>query len=124
MMNESENLDPAALQRLQRLGDDAFVCKMIDLFLDFVGKKIVEAQAAETVGNFSGVEKAVHAIKSSAGNVGAHRVQELARQIEELAQHGQAGPAEVFLGELTAAFAAARIELDQHKQSLSGNRPD
>jgi HPt (histidine-containing phosphotransfer) domain-containing protein len=121
-MSESQNLDAAALQRLQRLGDEAFVCQMIDLFLDYVGTKIAEARTAGTIGNFTGVEKAVHPIKSSAGNVGARRVQELAMRIEELAQQGQAGPMVGLLGELAAAFAAVRIELEQHRQSLSGNR--
>jgi CheY-like chemotaxis protein len=117
--SESQHLDPAALQRLQRLGDDAFVCKMIDLFLDYAARKITEARAAQAAGNFTGVEKAVHPLKSSAGNVGARRVQELALRLEDLARQGQAEALAVSLGELERALAVVKPELEQRKGSLS-----
>ncbi len=119
LAGESQHLDPTALQRLQRLGDDAFVCKMIDLFLDYAGRKVGEARAALAAGDFAGVEKAVHPLKSSAGNVGACRVQELASRLEELAREGQAEALAVSLGELEQALAAVTPELEQRKRSLS-----
>jgi HPt (histidine-containing phosphotransfer) domain-containing protein len=122
-MSESLNLDPTALQRLQRLGDGAFVCKMIDLFLEFAGQKIVEARAAQVAGNLTGVEKAVHPIKSSAGNVGARRIQELALQIEELARQGHSETLAASMTELELAFAAVKPELEETRQSLSPRTP-
>jgi HPt (histidine-containing phosphotransfer) domain-containing protein len=118
-MGESQNLDPTALQRLERLGGRAFVGQMITLFLDYGGQKLLEARAAADAGNLAAVEKAVHPLKSSAGNVGASRVQELAAWVEELAQQGQGALLATPLAELEQAFAAVKPELEQRKQELS-----
>jgi HPt (histidine-containing phosphotransfer) domain-containing protein len=118
-MSEPSNLDPAALQRLQRFGDSAFVCKMINLFLDYAGQKIAEARAEHTAGNLAAVERAVHPIKSSAGNVGARRIQELALQIEEHAREGKAEAVADELSELEQAFAAVKPELEEKWRQLS-----
>lgn len=117
-MHEPPNLDPEALQRLQRLGGDAFVCKMIDLFLDYAGKRIAEARAARDAGNFVAVEKAVHPLKSSAGNVGAARIQALAARIEALAEQGPSDALTVALGELEQAFAAVQPEIEEKRRGF------
>jgi HPt (histidine-containing phosphotransfer) domain-containing protein len=118
-MSETPNLDAAALERLQRLGGAAFVAKMIELFVDYAGGKVAAARAAQAAGNLAGVQEAVHPIKSSAGNVGARRVQELAQQLEQLAREGQGGAVPGLLLELENAFAAARTELERQKMSLA-----
>ena len=118
-MSQLPNLDPAALQRLQRLGDNAFVCKMIDLFLEYSGQKVVEARAAQVAGNLTGVEKAVHPIKSSAGNVGARRIQELALQIEELARQGRVETLAASLTDLEQACALVKPELEEKRRQFS-----
>jgi HPt (histidine-containing phosphotransfer) domain-containing protein len=117
-MNESRNLDPVALQRLQRLGGDAFACKMIDLFLEYAAKRTAEARAAHDAGNFVAVEKAVHPLKSSAGNVGASRIQELAARIEALAEQGPSEALAAALGELEQAFVAIKPELEEKRRGF------
>lgn len=119
-MNGNQNLDPAAIERLMRLGGAAFVCKMIDLFLSYAAEKIGEARRALDAGDWMALSKAVHPIRSSAGNIGAVRVQELAQQLEQLSQRGESGPLSVLVGELEAAFAAVKPELERKKQSLAG----
>src|SRR5215831_17432468 len=114
-MNDTPNLDPAALERLQRLGGGAFVAKMIELFVDYAGGKVAAARVAQAAGNLAGVQEAVHPIKSSAGNVGARRVQELALQLEQLAREGVGGPLPGLLVELENAFAATKAELERKK---------
>ena len=118
-MSENQNLDPAALERLHKLGGDAFVGKMIGLFLDYAGGKVAAARQAQAEGNLAAMQEAVHPIKSSAGNVGARRVQELAQQIEQLARQGQGDKLAALTGELEAAFAAVKVELTQKKSSLT-----
>jgi len=117
-VNESNQLDPAALARLQRLGNVEFVCKMIDLFREYAGQKISEARAAQVAGNLPGVEKAVHPIKSSAGNVGARRLQELALQTEDFAKAGQAEAVARSLSELELVFAAVDSELEEKRKTF------
>lgn len=119
-MSDTPSVDPAALQRLQRLGGDAFVGKMIDLFNSYVAEKVAEAHAAWAAGNCAGVANAAHPIKSSAGNVGAVQVQALAQQIEKLAKEGQLPALTTLLDELTVAFGAARTALEEHKRTLGG----
>lgn len=116
-MNEISHLDPAAIDRLQRLGGRAFVVKMIDLFSSYGGEKLAAANSARQAGNLMGIADAVHPIKSSAGNIGAKRVQALAQQIEQLARQSQGDALPQLLDELEAAFVAARIELEQIKHS-------
>lgn len=122
-MSEMQNLDPSALERLQRLGGAEFVCKMIDLFLGYAAEKIAEARKAQTGADWPGIAKAVHPIKSSAGNVGARRLQELAQRLEQLSQQGESAPLAALVGELEQAFAAVKPELEQKKQSLAVKAP-
>jgi HPt (histidine-containing phosphotransfer) domain-containing protein len=122
-MDPTPNLDPAALERLQRLGNAEFVGKMIDLFLQYCGQKLSEANAAHAAGNLTGVEKAVHPIKSSAGNVGARRIQELALQIEGLARQGRGDAVTPALKELELAFSQVKPELEAARRSFGRNPP-
>jgi CheY-like chemotaxis protein len=113
------NLDPAALQRLRRLGGEAFEGQMIDVFLQYAGAKVVEVRAAHASGNLDELAKAAHPLKSSAGNVGASRVQDLATRIEMLAHQAEAAPLTALVGELECAFAAVKPELEKHKHELN-----
>ena len=112
-MDQTPHLDPAALERLRRLGGDEFTLKMTNLFLSYGAQKIGEARHAFDAANLAAVAKAVHPIKSSAGNVGALQVQDLATRVEQLALQSQAEPLAVLLGELEQAFARVKIELDK-----------
>lgn len=110
-MNASPILDPAALERLRRLGGDAFLREMIGLFLDYAGRKVAEARQAGTEGNLPAIQQAAHPIKSSAGNVGATRVQALAAKVEQEARDGQVEALQGSLAELEAAFQEASAAL-------------
>jgi HPt (histidine-containing phosphotransfer) domain-containing protein len=116
-MNPPCQLDPAALERLRRLGGDAFVLKMTDLFLSYGGQKIEEGRQALEAANLAGVAAAVHAIKSSAGNVGASVVQDLARRIEQLALQSQGDSLPGLMQELELSFARTKLELESRRQS-------
>ncbi len=111
-------LDEAALDRLRRLGGEPFVKEMINLFLEYVQAQISEAQRAHLAGDMARVGKAVHPIKSSAGNVGATLVQALAARLEEAASGQQAADVNRLLGELDAAFAAVKPTLESAKKDL------
>jgi len=107
----------AALDNLKRLGGAKFAAEMIDLFFEYTQTKLTEARQACAAGNAEGVAKAVHPIKSSAGNVGACRVQELAAQIEQTARQPGAdlGP---LLGELESAFTEIKPKLEAGKKAV------
>ena len=117
-MSEPVHLDPTGLQRLQRLGGDAFVVKMIDLFFSYGAEKVAEAQRALAAGDLPALAKAVHPLKSSAGNVGATRMQELALLIEGLAKQGDAEAVRGLVPELEASFTAVKAELEPRRAAL------
>lgn len=118
-MNTPDSLDPSALERLRRLGGDEFARKMIDLFLGFAEGKIAAARQAHAAGDLPAVAKAVHPIKSSAGNVGACQVQELSAKIEDLAERQEGGLLVGPLMELDEAFARVRRVLEEQKELLT-----
>lgn len=122
-MSDSSNLDPAAMQRLQRLGGDGFTGKMIELFLGYAVEKLTDARRELETGTLVGVSKAVHPLKSSSGNVGARRMQELTLRIEEAAGAGRREEVAALLAELDAAFAAVKPELEAIKRNLAPPPP-
>jgi len=111
-------LEMAAIERLRKLGGDEFVGQMLDLFLDYAAIKIAEAQKAGAAGDLAAVAKAVHPIKSSAGNIGAYRVQDLAAQIEQLAKQPAGVELHPLLGALETAFADIKPILAAEKLKL------
>ena len=111
-------VDVTALERLRKLGGDSFVGEMITLFSGYTETKLAEARKALAAGDAVGVGRAVHPIKSSAGNVGAVQVQELAARIEELAKLPAGAEMGELLGQLEQAFAGIRPTLEAEQNKL------
>lgn len=112
----ASSLEESAVERLRRLGGAQFAGEMIDLFLNYAQNQLSEARRASLAGDCAGVAKAVHPLKSSAGNVGATRIQELAGRLEETAGRQQASEMVPLLGELEAAFAEVKPRLVAERQ--------
>lgn len=122
-MHASDDLDPAAIERLHRLGGAKFTGEMIRLFLSYGGEKLLEARAALTAGDLGGVEKAVHPLKSSAGNVGAERLRQLAVEAEQRAKEGQRAAVADLMARLEHAFEAVKPLLEAQQQTESSSDP-
>lgn len=118
-MNEPNPFDPAALERLLKLGGPKFTREMIDLFASYGAKKMAEARQARQSGNLTALAEAAHPLKSSAGNVGAVRVQALATRLEASAREQKAEAAGAQLDELERAFAEACSILEGEKTRLA-----
>jgi HPt (histidine-containing phosphotransfer) domain-containing protein len=119
MSGVPDGFDPQALERLRDLGGTAFLRQMIGLFLDLAQQKLQAAQAAERAGDIPAIGKAIHALRSSSGNIGASTMQELATRIDELAREQNPGHIPALLRQLEAAFARVRPRLEQERDSLS-----
>ncbi|HEX9047663.1 MAG TPA: Hpt domain-containing protein [Verrucomicrobiae bacterium] len=113
--------NPAAIERLVKLGGSKFATEMIGMFGSYGGKKLAEARQAQAGGNLAALAAAAHPLKSSAGNVGASRVQELAAQVEQAALEQKPDLAAAQLTELEAAFAGAITFLEQEKLKLAAS---
>ena len=106
------------LDQLRKLGGDSFTAEMIGVFLEYAARKIALGREAYAAGNLLGVENAIHPIKSSAGNVGARQIHELAVKIEDLARERKGESLGSLLAELDNAFQAAKPEFERIRQSL------
>lgn len=82
------DVDPAAVQRLQRLGGPGLVLQMIELYLQQGGERMTQLRSAVAASDARQVERTAHAIKSSAGNLGVLALQRVAEALEVLAAQG------------------------------------
>jgi HPt (histidine-containing phosphotransfer) domain-containing protein len=109
-MTEIQRLAAAArieqqLARLNEIGGPAFVQEMIDLFLELAPQRLTAVRDGIEAGDLGAVARAVHPLKSSAGNLGADRVQDLAERTEQLAMAGSAAAMPMLLRQLEASLA-------------------
>jgi signal transduction histidine kinase/DNA-binding NarL/FixJ family response regulator len=78
-------LDASVLARLadeELGGDPAFVIELIDLFLEQATPLVSALQAAASLGDEREIVRIAHALQSSAGNLGARRLQRLCADAE------------------------------------------
>ena len=114
-MGDDSSLDTAAIARLRKLGGDKFVGAMIDLFFQYAPQRLAAARASAQAGDLQAVEEAVHPLKSSAGQIGAQRVQDLAAQIEKLAMDKQADAIPPLLPQLEEAIIQVQPLLQRER---------
>ena len=103
-----------ALERIAKLGGEGLVRKMIDAFLENAERRVGAAREVLDSGALDAVARAAHSLNSSAGNVGATRLMELAREIE-----GRSRELETLVAELpealaeTGAYLKGRVSSDE-----------
>jgi HPt (histidine-containing phosphotransfer) domain-containing protein len=81
-MEQSPPVDLAVLDRLDGLGGPGFAARIIGIFLTEGPRRLQEAGTALAARDGPALAAAVHALISSAGNVGATGLAELAGAIE------------------------------------------
>lgn len=106
------DIDIRVLEQLRKLGGQGLISKMADLFMSHAEPAMREAAEAYSAGDLDSVRRAAHSLKSSAGNLGARRVQELADQIEQLAEQRSAD-IQALLTDLQDAYLKAKVRLAQ-----------
>ncbi len=106
-MNEIPLVDPAQLERLNEWGGADLQRKMINLFLTHAVERMDQIREGVSTGKSEKAETGAHTLKSSAGNVGAQRVQRLAQDAEALAEAGKMDDLQALLPSLDREFQAA-----------------
>ncbi len=104
-------IDPAAIARLRRFGGDALLFEMIDLLLAAAPRRLETARAGVAGGDPEPARAALHALKSSAGQLGAAGLQGLCEEGERLAAAGDVAAVAGLLPRLDAEYEAARRAL-------------
>ncbi len=106
-MNDLPLVDLAQMDRLKEWGGGGLQRKMIDLFLTHAELRLDQIRSGLSTGDPERAETGAHTLKSSAGNVGAQRVQMLAQKAEALAEAGDLAGLGALLPPLEEEFSAA-----------------
>jgi HPt (histidine-containing phosphotransfer) domain-containing protein len=116
--HKTEVLDSASLDRLRKLGGDDLIARMIDLFLGYAEPKVALARESLAAGQLEEAGRAAHSLKSSAANLGAHELQDLAGRMELAAMNNDAASADALLPNLEIAFLKAKSQLEKRRKEL------
>jgi HPt (histidine-containing phosphotransfer) domain-containing protein len=88
MVAQQSLLDDAALDRLRSFGGTKLLKGMIELFVKNAPSRAADAREALDCGDAAALRAALHALKSSAGQLGAVSVHHACNAGEELASRG------------------------------------
>ncbi len=102
------------------MGGDELVVKMIDLFLEHAEPKVGVIRRNYDSGDMEAVERAAHALRSSAGNLGADELGSIAGLIEQLASTKQTSPQlEKAISDLEISFGNTKVRLENERRGRS-----
>ncbi len=115
MRDEPEVLEPAALDRLLRVGGQDFVIEMIDLFLLHAPQRLEAATEAMEAGDLVTVHRSAHSLKSTAANMGGLRLQAAAARAEAKAAAGAVKGMNPLIEAMRACFTELRPRLVEER---------
>jgi HPt (histidine-containing phosphotransfer) domain-containing protein len=113
-------LDPAALDRLLRIGGQEFLIEMIELFLEHAPQRVEAARTGFDEGDMSALYRAAHSLKSTAANLGARSLQDVAARLEESAATGETEGMAPLLDELERSYQRLRSDLEMERDRRKG----
>lgn len=107
-------VDRGKLEELEGIGRAGFVADLVAGFLAD-GEKLVAAMVAATrEADYKGFREHVHALKGSAGSLGAVGLFEKCREVSQVAPRELPVRAEGLLEEIERSFAATRVALEDY----------
>lgn len=112
--------DPAALERLRRLGGSTLVRDMVALFREQIPQRMATARAGVRCGDVAAVKLAAHAMRTSCGQLGAVAMRELCEQVEHAARSLDLAPVPALLDALDDEQRRAFAWLDRVTSELAG----
>ena len=120
--DSTEVVERSRLERLQQLGGRQLVRKMIDLFNSHTAERVETIRASDRADELREAEAAAHSLKTSAGNLGATRLYQLAMALEASAAHGELGAFLALRPQLLDEFARASDALARVRTGLQEHR--
>lgn len=117
-MTSGSCIDEKAIGVLKELGGGSFVGQMIDVFLAYVPKVLIDARKGLEEGNLESVVRLGHTLGSSGRNLGAIKVVELAQSVESAGRAGQLVLLPALLDQMEQAFLQAKDCLEEIKARL------
>ena len=105
-------IDPAALQRLEDWGGQSLSKEIVRLFLENGPTRVDQIRGAMDGEDLDAPERGAHSLKSSAANVGAQVLQQVASELELAASGGDLRRVRDLIPNLEQAFTQAAEELE------------
>ena len=119
-MINSQAIDREAIARLVEWGGDKLLKQMLRLFLENTPERFEQIEnGLAPGGDLEEAHRGAHSLKSSAGNVGAMEVSEVAAQLEAATKAGSEADSHALFAKLRAAYAEAEAVLQQILGGLS-----
>jgi len=100
-----------ALRALPRKGTKDMLSHIVERYLADSRELVASIERAVEQGDAEELARAAHAWRSYNGNVGAHGLASLCRELEDRARNGKVAAARELLGELRASYVRVREEL-------------
>jgi HPt (histidine-containing phosphotransfer) domain-containing protein len=104
------------LRALDRPGHQGFLTKIGTVFLDDAGRRVSEMASGLEAGDAPRVAMAAHALKGSCAYLGATRLAELCRALEERAEAGDLGDGEAVVDEIRGELETVSALLTEEMQ--------
>jgi PAS domain S-box-containing protein len=111
---EGGPLDPSvldALQALQAEGDEDIVRELVDIFVREAEPRLARIDEAIRAGNAETLFREAHGLKGSASSIGARRLSQIAKVMEEGGRAGSTEGAEALLRDLREEFVLVNAAL-------------
>lgn len=118
-MTQPDALDPEAIDRLRDWGGERLLGQMIRLFLENSAERMDQIRSGKNGTDLDEAGRGAHSLKSSAANVGAQRVREVAAEMERLCTDGRRDEFLALVPTLEEAYASARDALVAIERDLT-----
>ena len=113
-MDQPAVLDQAVIDTLRQLtpaGEPDVLAEVLKLFLEEVPPRIDRLRNAWASGNIEQMHRAAHSLKGSAGNIGARRLYDVCRQLDEMGKAGDLAGAAPLVDALGVEFGKVESEI-------------
>ncbi len=115
-----EVLDQVALDKIRRVGETTerdVLTRVIGIYLENTNEELDTLSAAIERADGAAVAQLAHRLKSSSGNVGAQRLVERFRRLEQCGRDDTLDEASTLMAEIRGEFKKARLALESELQA-------
>jgi HPt (histidine-containing phosphotransfer) domain-containing protein len=95
--------------------DPAFLVELLDAFVDGAAEQLADMEKAAADGSTERLVRPAHSLKGNSANVGAHRLEEMARALEHAAREGLVDDAPARIAAITAELETVKAELATYR---------
>ena len=113
-------LDASQVEDLRGIDDGAMLARLVGMYLSRTPERIKSLRTHVEAKNFKEIAREAHTLKGASGSIGAARVAEVCRKIEQAGTTQAAKPLEELVPALETEFGLAR---DALQAMANGGKP-